>query len=93
MAWPKEVDVLEATDICRGQFNGPNKTHCIVGWLRHWFGCGLEYGKAEKIAHRIAHTHSLMGWNDDPNTKKAEIARTINKVTAALGYTENNPEA
>lgn len=36
--WPKEVPILAASDICRGQLDGPKGTHCLVGWAITTFG-------------------------------------------------------
>lgn len=94
MAWPKEVDVVEAKDICRRTFELGSQ-HCIIGWLNHWFSTpgvsSRNYLKSRKVAQQIIGTDALMGWNDDTKNSKAKIARTLNEVTAALGYTENNP--
>ena len=33
MRWPKSVPILEASDINRGGYNGPDGTHCLFGWV------------------------------------------------------------
>ena len=94
MAWPKEVDVLSARNIHRGGYEKNNTCRCAIGWMGFWFGFQTkEYKKAKLGIKKEIGTWLLVQWNDNPKNTKADIARTINKVTAALGYTEGNPEA
>lgn len=95
MPWPKDgVDVLEAENIHKGSLKKDDNCRCLVGWLQYWFGyASQEYWYVLRIAHQITGTTAFLGaWNDSPKRLKAEIARTINKVTATAGFVVNNPE-
>jgi hypothetical protein len=93
--WPAEVPVLTARDIHRGALDGPNQTHCLIGWCSQSFDDFDVWDTArEKIAGRIGDGRAwISDFNDDPATTKAEIARVWNLAMADLGYTEGNPEA
>ena len=98
MAWPKEVDVVTADDICRRQFGDREKAYpekcCFAGWLMHWFGhYKPEYYEAQNAAAGIIGTFNLPSWNDSWVRRNSTVARAINQTTASLGYTEGNPEA
>ncbi len=95
MSWPKDgVDVLTARNIHKGSLRKNDNCRCVFDWLNHWFGHGSkEFWIVEKIARQITGTIFLAGWNDEPNRPKAEIAMTINKITATAGFVVDNPEA
>jgi hypothetical protein len=35
--WPETVPILNARDIIKGDFDGPNNTHCLRGWVNVGF--------------------------------------------------------
>ena len=73
---------LTAKDICRGKADGPNGTHCTVGWVEK---CpklsGVFYAELQNelgCGNYVAH------WNDT-NTRRT-VAATINRVLKKLGW-------
>ena len=94
MPWSKEVDVLEAKNINRGYMVKNENCRCIIGWFVEWFGySNKEFYEAREVAQAVTGARTILSWNDNRKHSKAEIATAINKVTATLGYTVNNPEA
>ena len=96
MPWPEEVKHLEARHICRGEYDGPNGTHCSAGWGRYFFDTEagslaskyLEFLDKVQAQAGLKYRHNIAPWNDDKERSKAEIADTINAALADLGYTE-----
>ena len=93
--WPTEVPVLEAKDIHKGSFDGPNGTHCLAGWRDMTFGSpeGQPWNVAYDAISSECGDLETMEFNDNEKTPKARIARTWNRAMAKLGYVVGNPEA
>ncbi len=86
---PDFVWVLTADDFCKGDFNGPNGTHCLAGWFRETFSdTTIEFRAGNELF--ILCGFILAIFNDtEPLAKSAKV---WNQATANLGYTEGNPE-
>lgn len=99
--WPEEVPILEAKDFCRGAFDGPNGTHCLLGhcmqiteWRR--YELNAEFRNAIMSAARdlkAARVTCIFDINDAKENSTALLARIWNLAMAKLGYVVNNPEA
>lgn len=96
MTWPKEVPILEAKNMHKGSYNGPNGTHCLLGWSYEVFPIN------EKVSNRVVraifrtariHESDIADFNDDKKRPKTELAAVWNKAMARLGYVVGNPEA
>ena len=106
MNWPKQVPYFEEEDVHNvdGEYTIIEKgvtKRCAMGWLKHLFLDFNEFGpldtsnlrKADIILRKIGHVSrydSIEEWNDDPKRTTEEIAQTLNKTMAELGY--NNHE-
>lgn len=93
--WPKSVPVLEASDIHRGWFDGPNGTHCLQGWIKAVFPYGKDgsgYSTRMRVVHalmkagNVRYEGNLTGFND--TSPKAVVAQVWNEAMRTLGYTE-----
>lgn len=108
ISWPKEVPILEAEDICRGNFHRGEKA-CLSGWVLTVIN--IQYPRFNDIIKRdclqnkirksimeeIIRIKSIDGpsivlFNDNMLYSKKLIAQIWNKAMARLGYTEGNPE-
>ncbi len=89
--WPEFVWVLEAEDICKGQLNGPNGTHCLLGWCEETFGD--EFPEADRkavcVLYQLISDSISIFCSTNPPWKSAKV---WNQAMANLGYTEGNPE-
>jgi hypothetical protein len=84
MELPKTVQVLKAKDICRGYYDGPNGTHCIVGWVD--VACVnlaalTPFMRAIRVKARTAYLGSF-----NECRPKSVVASTWNRAMVSLGY-------
>jgi hypothetical protein len=94
MAYPVEVPILSARDICRGSEDGPRGTHCLIGWSKTVFGCDNdEEYVCKRTIREVIGRNSIALFNDDPSNTKQRIATVWNLVMRDLGYVVGNPEA
>lgn len=97
MAWPKEVPILTARDMCREEYDAGTR-HCLMGWCYAAFdNADLHYRvedairrECKKICKRDC---GVLSFNDDPANSKQTLAAVWNRTMAKLGYVTNNPEA
>lgn len=96
--FPEIVPILSAEEIHQGNYDGPNGTHCLLGWCREvfpdsWDGLfktshpafralKAEVAKAEGVAYDQAY---LSCFND--SSTKPNVAKVWNKAMKTLGYT------
>lgn len=93
---PETVPVLEPHHIHKGAFDGPNDTHCLLGWFNQTFpygSIGYQDRIAIEVALRATTGEAPVAFNDNPRRRPATIARRWNQFTAKLGYVKGNPEA
>lgn len=96
--WPEVVPILDASDMCRGEFDGPGGTSCLLGWCRRTFRDAFDYGfnsdheafaalKAEVIkrAKNESERSYICIFND--TRSKRTLAATWNAAMKRLGYT------
>ena len=90
--WPKEVPILEASDICKYILDGPNDTHCLIGWCNAVFGVDCRVN-ARRVIEDATGSWNIIEWNDCANRGKFTIANAWNRAMAKLGYVVGNPVA
>lgn len=95
--WPETVPILKEHHICKGDYDGPDGTHCLMGWVLDTF----PYSRAgkeiqvhvENTLQRLAKAECVITYNDAPRRKRATCAALWNRAMAELGYVKGNPEA
>ena len=95
----KEVILLSASDIFKGSINGPNDTHCLIGWRNLVFNRGYQCSHDATIAIRQAikeacpnsTSDDIIMFNDGKATRSL-IARVWNRAMYLIGFTEGNKE-
>lgn len=93
-AWPSEVPVLTARDICRTTFYDLCGRRCLLGWIGETFTISRQRCAIAAV-RRAMETDSadIAYFNDDVGNTKTEIARVWNRAMAKLDYVVGNPEA
>lgn len=84
MAWPTQVPILNASDICRDEYDR-GEQHCLLGWASKIFH-NWEFNQVFGALWEVAGSPSE--FNDDRQNTKTEIAAAWNLVMRQLGYTE-----
>lgn len=91
MSWPKQVPVLEAKDIHKGDLSSKcGKKHCLVGWSREVFPFQNRVKAIRQIrlvCRERFKEFSIPHVNDHRATKK-QAAEIWNEAMRQLGYTE-----
>jgi hypothetical protein len=83
---PKRLPVLAAKDICRGYYDGPNGTHCLLGWARQWGEAGDAF-IIPALSSQIHPGQRLIAmFNDDIDVPKSRVAAVWNRAAKSLGY-------
>ena len=88
--WPEQVPILDASDICKNDYNGPNNTRCLDEWMRITFPiCRVRMRVQERLRAKILSKSGgllmhLEHYNDI--YPKKESAKLWNEVMAELGY-------
>lgn len=86
MQWPEEVEPLVAGDIWRCSNNGPDNTHCLLGWADTQFPdrkCAAEV--VGKLAALVLPRY-ITGFADNPRNSKSKIAKLYNRMLVDIGY-------
>ena len=86
MKYPKRVKRLEAKDICRRELDGPNGTHCLLGWM---YSEARDFISQANNAVRAQTRNSRVGiarFNDNPKRTNRDIAAVWNRAMKSLGY-------
>ena len=88
LQWPKQVPILDADDIYQGGFDGPNGTHCFIGWANKTFKNDDDSPDSPRMTVvREAHNRigsSVVTWNDQ--SSKDAVARMWNSIMRKYGY-------
>lgn len=107
-AWPRSADVLRAGDIrkdVKRSYDQRSLLSEINEWLEgHYLykSCAeklllqvvlLDPGGLNKVPRNDFDRMDILRMNDSPRNSKKELARAWNRMTALLGYLNNNPEA
>ncbi len=89
--WPESVPVLTAEDIHQGGYNGPNGTHCLIGWCRKVTGTPSEKWQGTVVKRICDEMKALVPGNIatfNDSRPKATVASVWNDTMRRLGYTE-----
>ena len=83
--WPKEVTWPEAKDFCRHSLDGPNGTHCMLGWIENDFPLQGHQERAERVlSGLIGDDITVPRYNDFTPFKV--VAATYQEMLRKLGY-------
>ena len=88
--WPEQVPILDAGDMCKGNYEGPENTYCLAGWLTIIFPVrGVRVQVQERLRAKIlsksgGSTVHIEHYND--THAKEESAKLWNEVMAEFGY-------
>ena len=83
----EKVPWLVAEDMCLMQFNGPDDTHCLLGW-QETVDPDDEYGILQALRKASGKRDTVIPWigaSNDAHTN-AENASLWNKAMRSLGY-------
>lgn len=88
MKIPDVIELPRPQDFCKGVYNGPNGTHCTMGWWRELLDeefsatWGLEWtAAADEVGIPLFGYYSISRRNDHPLTTYEQLAKAFELAT------------